>query len=315
MVAANRPHTPQSNDAEGESRTLGPWQIVWGQPYIAAAQLAAAIENDLRHTPAPDFRTRLLVRDAAQAIKSYWGSKRFREWLSESPEEQRIRAILAEDLGRPGFRHIKRRLVTTISKDQLEQVFDLLGQRVPPRVEACIAGSIPSLIQGLTVRPSDDIDFVNEVPAAIRAQRGVLNQIKTRYGLTLGHVQAHDLPANWQTRRQYFGDFGGLRVYLVDVYDVFVSKLSSKQEKHKDDLRVMAPKLDKEKARHRLLTDGRAFLEIAFDRPTIEANWKFIFREALVTEPVKQTDVKSRRGKRRGRDKGKQRKADRKPEG
>src|SRR5438034_8100785 len=135
MVAANRLQTTQLNDAEGEGKTLDTWQIIWGQPYIDAAQLATAIENDLRYTQAPDFRTRLLVRDAAQALKSYWGPKRFSEWLSESAQGQRIRAILAEDLGRPGFRHIKRRLVTTISRDQLEQVFELLGHKVPSRVE------------------------------------------------------------------------------------------------------------------------------------------------------------------------------------
>ncbi|TMQ28773.1 MAG: hypothetical protein E6K70_26655, partial [Planctomycetota bacterium] len=134
MVAANRLQTTQLNDAAGEGKTLDPWQIVWGQPYIDAAQLAVAIENDLRHTQAPDFRTRLLVRDAAKAIKSYWGPKKFAQWLSESAQGQRIRAILAEDLGKPGFRHIKSRLVTTISRDQLEQVFDLLGQRVQSRV-------------------------------------------------------------------------------------------------------------------------------------------------------------------------------------
>jgi hypothetical protein len=76
----------------------------------------------------------------------------------------------------------------------------------------------------------------------------------------------------------------------------------------------MAPKLDKEKAKHRLLTDGRAFLESSFDRPTIEENWKFVFREALFTDPAKETDVKSRPGKQRRRDKKQQGKAERNKE-
>ncbi len=79
------------------------------------------------------------------------------------------------------------------------------------------------------------------------------------------------------------GDFGRLPVYLGDAYDIFVSKLSSKLEKHQDDLRVMASHLDRNKARERLLADGKAFLENPADRRTIENNWQFIYRESLTT--------------------------------
>jgi hypothetical protein len=127
-----------------------------------------------------------------------------------------------------------------------------------------------------------DALLVNEVPAEIRRQRKVLARIEAEYGLQLGHVQSHYLPAHWEQRRNYLGDFGGLHVYLVDVYDVFVSKLSSKQEKHRQDLRVMAPKLDREKARRRLMRDGKAFLDDPGQRPQIEDNWRFIFQEPLI---------------------------------
>lgn len=265
-------------------KNLDPWALVWGQPYIDSESLAAAIEADLQHTPNPDFRTRLLVRDAVRAIRSFWGPRRFARWLERSPVGKEIGTILQENLGKPGFGSIRRRLVTSVSQDQLEQVFELLGRRIHDRVDVDIAGSIPTLIQGLTNRPTEDIDFVNEVPAEIRTQRAALAQVKKKYGLSLGHVQSHYLPANWQNRRRFLGDFGGMRVYLVDEYDIFVSKLSSKQEKHRDDLRVLGPKLDKDKVKERLLTDGKAFLEDPHDRPTIEANWKFIYREALFTE-------------------------------
>jgi hypothetical protein len=100
----------------------------------------------------------------------------------------------------------------------------------------------------------------------------------------MGHVQSHYLPANWQSRRRYFGDFGGLRVYMVDEYDIFVSKLSSKQAKHRQDLEVMAPNLDKEKIKQRLLEDGKIFLATPFLGDQIEENWRFIFREPLSAE-------------------------------
>src|SRR5581483_5451849 len=127
-----------------------------------------------------------------------------------------------EDLGKPGFPHIRRRLVSTINGTQLKQIFDLLGRNVHERVEVYVAGSIPTLILGLSARPTADIDLVNEVPGEIRRQHKLLERIRAEYGLTLGHVQSHYLPANWQHRRKYFGDFGGLRVYLVDPVDIFL---------------------------------------------------------------------------------------------
>ena len=56
---------------------LDPWKLVWAQPYIDCRTLALAIEQDLERDPAPDFRTRLLVRDASQALRSYWGARKF----------------------------------------------------------------------------------------------------------------------------------------------------------------------------------------------------------------------------------------------
>ena len=53
------------------SQSLDPWHLVWGQPYIDSETLAAAIESDLKRNPHPDYRTRLLVRDATSAIRSF----------------------------------------------------------------------------------------------------------------------------------------------------------------------------------------------------------------------------------------------------
>jgi len=192
-----------------------------------------------------------------------------------------IRAILDEDLGETGFPSIRRRLVNSIDSPQIRQIFEILGRGIHCPVEVHIAGSIPTLIKGLTARPTADIDFVDEVPAEVRSQRAVLRTIETQFGLTLGHVQSHYLPAHWQDRRQWLGDFGELRVYLVDEYDIFVSKLSSKQEKHQLDLRVLAQKLDKSVAKRRLLTDGKTFLDDPGLKLQIEENWRFIFQEPL----------------------------------
>src|SRR5262249_15476666 len=145
--------------------TADPWKLVWGQPYIDSRRLAAAIEKDLQENASPDFRTRLLVRDAVRALRGFWGAGKFRRWLAASRVASRIDAILSEGLGKPGFRNIRRRLVPGIGTAELEQIFTLLGECVHDRVEVNIAGSIPTLIEGLTARPTDDIDIVNEVPA------------------------------------------------------------------------------------------------------------------------------------------------------
>jgi hypothetical protein len=266
------------------SPPLDPWHLVWGQPYIDSDTLAAAIESDLQWHPQPDYRTRLLLRDAAEAIRSFWGAMKFKRWLAASPVRDHLRAILAEPFAEKGFPHIRRRLVDSIGSTQIKQIFTLLGQNIHQRLEVYVAGSIPTLIAGLTARPTEDIDIVDEVPEAIRKQRAVLRKIQADYGLNIGHVQSHYLPIGWQERRRFLGDFGGLRVYLVDPYDIFVSKLSSKQKKHQEDLRVLALKLDKDTARERLLTHGRAFLDDPQQRSQIEKNWQFIFQQPLLAE-------------------------------
>src|SRR5690242_21271548 len=82
---------------------LDPWRLVWGQPYIDSRTLAAAIEQDLTLNDRPDFRTRLLVRDAAVALRSYWGQPRFSQWLAASTAGPLVREIMDEDLGEPGY--------------------------------------------------------------------------------------------------------------------------------------------------------------------------------------------------------------------
>ncbi len=292
-IRRNLPALPAGIAGNGRP-SLDPWELVWGQPYIDCDTLATAIEDDLIGSPEADYRSRLLIHDAARAICSYWGSSRFDKWIGKSPVGRKIQSILHEHFPEEGFPNIRRKLVASVKSEVVERIFELLGQGVPERVEVHIAGSIPTLIKGLTFRPTQDIDFVNEVPAEIRRQRDVLQRIDESYGLSMGHVQSHYLPANWQSRRHYFGDFGGLRVYMVDEYDIFVSKLSSKQPKHRQDLEVMAPNLEKDKIKRRLFDDGKIFLATPFLSEQIKENWRFIFREPLSAEaPEPQVEKKA----------------------
>jgi hypothetical protein len=100
---------------------LDPWELVWGQPYINSQSLAKAIEQDLERDRQPDFRTRLLVRDASVALRSFWGPKRFLRWVAASPVARQIRQILREELGQPGFAAVRRRLVLDFSGDAVRR--------------------------------------------------------------------------------------------------------------------------------------------------------------------------------------------------
>ncbi|HEY9681567.1 MAG TPA: DUF6036 family nucleotidyltransferase [Oculatellaceae cyanobacterium] len=257
-----------------------PWELVRGQPYIDDGQLRSAIEGTVLNEGSLDFRTRLLIRDSVHALRSFQG-REFDLWLAASPAKNKIEKILSEKFDEPGYPTIRKRLVSRIPRSQIEQIFELLGKNIRHKIDVYIAGSVPSLLSGSSVRPTDDIDFVDEVPAEIREQRKVLERIEEKYGFTLGHVQSHFLPKNWRQRCTSMGVFAGLRVFLVDEYDVFVSKLASRKEKHLDDLRVLAEKLDKERARNLLLTDGATFLENSVDGSVIRENWRFLYREDL----------------------------------
>src|SRR5262249_28450384 len=97
-------------------RHLDPWALVWGQPYIDANRLALAIDTDLRANQTPDFRTKVLVRDAARALNAFWGPPKFLHWLAHCGSRDMIEGILQEKLGKTGFHNIRRRLVAGIDK-------------------------------------------------------------------------------------------------------------------------------------------------------------------------------------------------------
>jgi len=115
-----------------------------------------------------------------------------------------------------------------------------------------VGGAIALILPGLLSRRTEDIDIVNEVPSALRAQHQLLALLSGRYGLELTHLQSRYLPQGWQQRLHSQEPFGQLHVSLVDAYDVFLSKLFSARIKDRDDVRMLAPHLDKATIMRRL---------------------------------------------------------------
>ena len=97
----------------------------------------------------------------------------------------------------------------------------------------------------------------------------------------LTHFQAHYLPQGWQQRLHSQEPFGRLQVSLVDAYDVFLSKLFSARIKDRDDLRMLAPQLDKATIMRRLRDTTHELFAAPGLREKAEQNWYIIYGEPL----------------------------------
>jgi hypothetical protein len=258
------------------------WRLVSGKPQIDPDDLAAAVEAQAGD-PDLDYRTKLLIRDSTAALGAYWGREKLQRWLARAPLRERIEAICQESLERPGFPSIGRRLMKKTDPEDIRTLFRELGQRLRLRkpLTVHIAGSVALLLRDLLSRSTEDIDFINEVPAEIRSEHRLLDELKGRYGLALGHVQSHYFPSGWESRARYLDTFGDLRVYLVDAIDVFLSKLCSARTKDLDDLRMLVPQLDKDTLTRRLKETTAGLYAPEDLRKRAADNWYILYGEPL----------------------------------
>lgn len=256
------------------------WKLVWGRPEVDPNSLSEAIEQELT-TSTPDFRTRLLIRDSTQALEQYWGAVRLKEWLRLSPARAKIEAIQQENLGSPGFPMLKDQLMDRTKPETVKEFLRELGSRIDETTTLEIGGSIALILAGYLSRATIDLDLVDEVPAAIRSHRDLLTELQKRYGLLLTHFQSHYLPSGWQNRLHSEGTFGSLRVYTVDVYDIFLGKLFSTRTKDLDDLRAIKPKIDKVRLTEQLLSTTAKLLQESSLKQAAEKNWYILFGENL----------------------------------
>ncbi|MDB5173947.1 MAG: hypothetical protein JWN51_2720 [Phycisphaerales bacterium] len=98
-----------------------------------------------------------------------------------------------------------------------------------------IRGSISLILSAGLSRHTEDIDLVDEIPAPLRSEHALLDELAARYGLRLAHFQSHFLPQGWESRTRSYDKVGRLEIHLVDVYDVLVGKLMSNRGKDRDD--------------------------------------------------------------------------------
>jgi Nucleotidyltransferase of unknown function (DUF6036) len=256
------------------------WSLMNGRPQIDPNDLAAAV-NEEAIEDTLDYRTRLLLRDSLHALKNHWGVDRFARWFALCPARQRLESICKEEFERPGFTLIERRLVEKTDPEAIKGLLRELGSRMRHPLRLNIGGSAALMLLGYIARQTEDIDVVDEVPRDVREQHALLDDFKQRYGLLLTHFGSHYLPTGWETRLHFFGDFGDLRVYLVDVADIFLGKLFSKRTKDLDDLRLLAPQLDKAALAERLKATTGALQKDPDLLSLAQKSWYIVFGEAL----------------------------------
>jgi hypothetical protein len=254
------------------------WSLALDHLQIAPDDLVEAIAEQARRKDL-DYRSRLLIHESLEALQAYWGPERLRRWLYQSPHRAQIEAIWTERYEEVGFPSLRRRVMDTTRPEQVKQFFRELAQHVQHPVHLEIGGAIALILPGLLSRRTEDVDVVDEVPHELRSQHHLLATLATRYGLALTPFQSHYLPTGWQQRLHPQEPFGRLHVSLVDVYDVFLSKLFSARLKDRDDLRMLAPQLDKTIIADRVRNTAQGLLTAPGLRDHAVQNWYILYGE------------------------------------
>jgi hypothetical protein len=260
--------------------TLDLWSLVRGRPQIDPNDLADAVVQQAAEEPL-DYRTRLLIRDSIEALKGYWGTPRVEHWLAECPLHNRIETICSDEFDEIGFPSIRKRLMDKTDPETIRQYFQQLGFELRQTVQISVGGGCALILPGYVSRFTEDIDVVGEVPTEIRTKYQLLEDLEKLHGLHMGHVQPHYFPQGWQERVHSFGVYNHLQVSLVDVYDVFLSKLFSARMKDMGDLKVLLPQLTKEVLVRRVAETCKDFLAAPGLKEIAEKNWQILFGEPL----------------------------------
>ncbi len=259
------------------------WSVAARRQWVDPQDLADAIEEQL-HAGDLDYRTRVLIRDSMSALRKHWGEARVAGWLTRAGIADQVAQICQGpwDDDR-GFSSLASRIMDTLKPETIKQFLRELSQHIRRPVRLEIGGSVALMLPGLLERKTEDVDIVDEVPAEVRTQHKLLADLRSRYSLEPAHFQQHYLPSGWKDRLHYFDTFGEMRIYLVDPYDVLLSKLFSIRTKDLDDLRAVVPQLEKETLVRRLKENTQSALAAPDLRQRAEKNWYILFGEALPT--------------------------------
>ena len=256
------------------------WKLTFGRPQVDPNDLAKAIVRQVAEADL-DYRTRLLIRDGAEALRSFWGPVRWSDWLKNCSAREPLETICGEAFDEIGFPSLRRRLMEKTDPETIRQFLTRLGQHLRKPIKLYIAGSVALILPGYLSRQTEDIDVVDEIPKEIREDYAFLEVLQNDFGLHLGHVQTHYFPSGWMDRSHSFAAYNHLQVALLDVHDVYLSKLFSVRMKDMGDLRILTPQLEKEAIVRRLRESCGVFLTLPRLKQIAEDNWQVLFGESL----------------------------------
>jgi len=248
------------------------WQLVQSLGAIDSERLFRAV-TDEETLSDPSVRTQLLVRDALRGLRSFWGEPTFTRRVSQMRENRRILAAIDTHQDEEGFLTLGRRIMEVTDPNVLHKLFRELSRRVDQPCVVTIGGSLALMLNDYISRVTDDVDIVDELPAAIRTQYSLLEDLARRYNLRLAHFQSHYLPQRWERRTWSLGVYDQLTVRVIDSLDVLAGKSFSSRKKDMDDLVASWSKLDVAAFRERLARDTDNFRSDAKSLEAAKHNW------------------------------------------
>lgn len=256
------------------------WYLLHRSGPIEVNELFDAILVSARE-PHADYRTRWLLQEALHLLEEQLGVEQVDRRLQPHLGTNRLADLRAERFDRVGFPSLRQRIMDGHFRERLLRCLEQLGRELRRPASVIIGGSSALLLSDLIHRTTEDIDVVDELPEAVRAEHDLLDRLATRYGVRLAHFQSHYLPDGWNARTRSFRTIGKLTIRLVDPLDILAGKLFSRREKDFDDLLVAwdrLPDSDKNRLRDRIAHTTRnlrsgALTAVATDR------WAILTRE------------------------------------
>ncbi len=269
----------------GADPALALWNLL-ARPTIDPATLARAIETVVVE-PNLDWRTLQLVKEGWAALEESIESGSLNDYLlagssSQIAEEIRARSEDARNTHCDvRFPSLNERLTPHLSPTTIRQFLRELGSAIAHPVIITMGGAASLVLRGLLSRATEGVDVVDEVPAEIRDEREILQELSVRYGLHLTHFHSHYLPRDWESRTIDFGTFGKIQVRLIDVLDIIAGKVYSARPKDLDDFRVLSLNLNNEELRQRVLQGSSTLISSDQDRRQAVTNWYIVYGDDL----------------------------------
>jgi hypothetical protein len=278
-----------SQTPRGADPALDLWNLL-ARPTIDPATLARTIETVLGE-PNVDWRTLQLLKEGWAALEETVEPGLLNDYLVKRTSIQIAEAMRARTDDATNshcdvkFPSLKGRLMPHLSPVKIRQYLREIGSAIAHPATIIMGGASSLVLRGLLSRATEDVDVVDEVPAEIRDEREILQELSARYGLRMTHFQSHYLPRDWESRTIDFGAFGKLHVRLVDALDIIAGKVYSARPKDLDDFRLLSLNLDKEALRQRVLQGSSSLISSDQIRRQAITNWYIVYGDDLVLSP------------------------------